>query len=91
MNDKIKIIERLVKDGSIDLAEAFKLMESEKEIVYVQQIQPFTPIHPLQPLSPLPNPYTTHNNPNWWQFPSITCGLTVGENVIPLTVGNTIN
>lgn len=87
MNDKIKIIERLVKDGSIDLAEAFKLMESEKEIVYVQQIQPFTPIQPLQPL----NPFTTPNNPNWWQFPSITCGLTVGENVIPLTVGNTIN
>lgn len=78
MTDKMHLIERLIKDGSIGLEEALILMETEKEQVF---IQPCT-----QPLNPYPN--TGTGAPYWWQFPTVTCGLTVGDNVSPLTIHN---
>ncbi len=49
---KMKILERLVKEGHITLCEAFELSITEKEYVFVPN-QTFEPIsNPLQPFTP---------------------------------------
>jgi hypothetical protein len=55
--EKIKILERLVKEGHITLAEAFELNETEKEYIYNPVIQPFQHIEPYTPYYPITNTY----------------------------------
>ncbi len=77
---KKEIVARLLKAEHITFDEALELMDKQGAVI--QQ--------PLQPYSPPINPYQGTGSPYWWQFPTITCsGLTVGENVLPLTLGNT--
>lgn len=58
-NKKMKILDRLIKEGAIDLNEALVLLETEKETVFVpydrnpypQPYHPPTlPIHPWNPI-----------------------------------------
>lgn len=73
MNGKMKLIERLIKDGSVDLAEAMMLLETEKEQIFVYPyprnpfVSPLAPYNP--PINPFINPITTPYDPY-----KITCG-----------------
>ena|ERR1700743_2414066 len=49
--DKIALVERLIKDGAISLADGLMLLETEKETVYVPTqnwwyAPPYTPYYP---------------------------------------------
>ena len=65
MENKLELIERLIKEGKITFAEALVLNETEKEIV----AQPY-PVYP-QPIYPQPTypqptyPYPKPINPPW--------------------------
>jgi hypothetical protein len=65
--DKLKLLERLVKEGNITLSEAFDLMEPEHNIEPI--IQPFRPMQPYT--SPYTNP-TPPFYPNVWYTSNIT-------------------
>lgn len=60
--EKIQIINRLVKEGAIDFIEALKLLETEKETVYIPYQNPFPQpwAEPYIPMWPDPT-YTTHD------------------------------
>jgi len=45
---KMEILNRLIKDGAIDLAEALVLLETEKEYVYIPTQDVFKPFQPFQ-------------------------------------------
>ena len=47
--EKLKILERLIKEGHITLAEAFTLSETEKEYMYIPNTV-FQPYH-YEPIS----------------------------------------
>jgi hypothetical protein len=40
---KLELLERLVREGHITLAEAFDLSETEKEYVYISQYKTYNP------------------------------------------------
>lgn len=52
---KMKILDRLVKEGAIDLGEALVLLETEKETVFVPyEKNPSQPYRPYEPYNPWP-------------------------------------
>ncbi len=58
--EKLQLLEELVKEGRITLCQAFELTEPEKEYVYVPTTNPWN--DPFKPFQPTPN----------WQQPFIT-------------------
>lgn len=44
--DKIQLVEKLLKDGHIDFQQAIKLLETEKEYIYYPNTWQF-PVHPF--------------------------------------------
>lgn len=70
---KVKLLERLVQQGTITLEEALGLMEKEKEYIYPSFYSPYTP----------------YVGPNWIQpndIPSyiVTCDTKVSDLMIKL-------
>lgn len=53
--EKMKLLEKLVREGHITLCEAFHLLETEKEYVYVPTPQ-YTPY-----VAPYTEPYNPYN------------------------------
>jgi len=83
-NDKkMEILNRLVKDGAIDLAEALVLLETEKEYVpYIQTPPRTTNPYPFGEPNPL-SPY--YYNPGDYPFveqPRITFNSGTGRSTI---------
>ncbi len=60
--EKMKLLEKLVKEGHITLCEAFHFLEVEKEYIY-----------PPYPLIQYPQPTTTSPYYNNFLNPTITC------------------
>lgn len=77
--EKLKIVAKLVKEGTIDFAEAIKLLEVEveKEIQYIPY--PQGPLEPLRHLVPYTQPLSPYT-PNPFNSPYIITCDTKGGN-----------
>jgi hypothetical protein len=84
-NKKLKILNRLTKDGHITLEEALILLETEKEYVYIPSNNNTNPWQSI-PSFP-PQPYTnpcTPNVPDWTYRPDlVTYGSTTTNDFFP--------
>ncbi len=68
----IDIVDRLVKEGSIDFKEAIKLLEVKESVVYMPMLQPIT-----QPYSPWSVPGPVIPTPFPWPDPLYPVPVTV--------------